>query len=497
MPNYIASNLGGIGNSGVYPNSRPQVDVAGAINSIAQAYNNTKEGVLTRALMQAQNQRANAELGLQQEQHQIALRQSGALPPEEVLGKYGSQPPAPPNPAPAAPPGPIATAVNSTIPTQAPGLITTPASAPLPSVGGLPSPGRINSLTIPAPAAAPVAPPMSASDGSVAAGPGAVPGATTPPPLSPADQAARDGWQPVGGTGPNAHWLINPARGTYAEQRESLLNQHSLLAANDAYAKEHPGASPLYTDAEIATGSRNPKAFAQLVNRAEGVRQGTLDRQQRFADLEGATDANDQPLSDVQRKAIANDPIAYRNFIQNQVNPKPVKEPQIADRLQSRIKELTGKGMSLEAANSQARLEFGETPLKEPREAADPENKAATLLYNHLLTKYIAPTTDGLGLKHPGKPVEAADAEARQEVAALYPNVVLPGGGKKQSPAGDASVQPTATDSATAKTAIARIGQQGVTLQDALNSPSLTPGVKALIRQHFGNNGHLIPSATR
>lgn len=333
MPNYIDSNLGGTGNSGVYPSSRPQINVADAIGAISKAYQNNKEGVLTRAMMQAQNQRANAELGLQTEQHQIALRQAGALPPDEVLGKYGATPPGSSGPA----PGPIAAAVAG--------------GAPLPGVSGLPSPGRITPIApqtqptpamLPASAPAgpitassgpppmqitggalpPVAPPItSAGGGSVMAGPSAAPAS-----LSPAEQAARDGWQPIGGTGPHANWLVNPHKGTYAEQREASLNQQSLSAANDAYSKDHPGAPPLYTDAEIATGSRNPKAYAQLVGRMEGIRDKQLQAQTNYESLGTAKDAAGNPLDESTKRSIANDPLLMRQFVANSLNPAPPKE---------------------------------------------------------------------------------------------------------------------------------------------------------------------------
>jgi hypothetical protein len=430
MPNYIDRDLGGIANSGVFPNSRPQINVADTINAVAGAFNQTKQGVLQRAMLQAQNTRANQELGLQTEQHQIALRQAGALPPDEVLGKYGATPPGSSGPT----PGPIAAAVAG--------------GAPLPGVGGLPSPGRITPIApqtqptpamLPASAPAgpitassppppmqitggalpPVAPPItSAGGGSVMAGPSAVPAA-----LSPAEQAARDGWMPMGGTGPHANWLVNPHKGTYAEQREASLNQQSLAAANDAYAKDHPGAPPLYTDAEIATGSRNPKAYAQLVGRMEGIRDKQLQAQTNYESLGTAKDAAGNPLDESTKRSIANDPLLMRQFVANSLNPAPPKEAKETPEEREKSEE------RVHAANRQTDANI---PVR--GEGTDPDTKAATLLYNHLLTKYMAPSTNSIGLKQPGQPVEKADAQARQEVASLYPDVALPGGKKGGTP---------------------------------------------------------------
>lgn len=386
MPNYIAPV------NAPAPAARPVIDVGDIINSVSNAFQANKQGVLTRAVLQhrvalqdQENNRANDALDLQKEQHQIALRQSGALPPEEVLGQYGAQP-APPTAAPPAAPGPVSAALP-------------PSSPVVPGVAGMPSPGRIAAIARPDPAATlgPAGPGMlSPTTTTPTSQPGSTAVAPAPvvSPLSPAEQATRDGWMPVGGTGPNAHWLINPHKGTYQEQRETSLNQQSLSAANESYARDHPGAPPLYTDAEIATGSRNPKAYAQLVGRAENVRQASLDRQQRFVDLQGVTDATGQPLTDVQRTAIANDPVAYRNFIQNQVNPK--ENP------------LT--------LHQQERQFDQDHPL---REAPTPEDKEAAQQPKYVLTRIrvlTKPHTDPLTkIESPGLSLDAATQQAEHE----------------------------------------------------------------------------------
>lgn len=67
MPTYQARNLGGIGGSGVYPPRESGIDLPGTINALANAFRLTKDGILTRAVMQqnAQRQREAAELDRQ------------------------------------------------------------------------------------------------------------------------------------------------------------------------------------------------------------------------------------------------------------------------------------------------------------------------------------------------------------------------------------------------------------------------------------------------
>jgi hypothetical protein len=464
----------------VYPDSRPQINVADAINSVAGAFNQTKQGVLQRAMLQAQNTRANQQSQIEQEHAQAELRAQGFRPPEEMagMGAGGSQSPAP------ATPGPIAAAVNG--PPVAGG-------APVAGVSGMASPGRILPITgssqatlsaqmaptTVAPGTPPMqiqsgalpatTPPMSAGEGSVMGGPSSLP----TPSMAPAQRPLVT----LGGNGPHGNWVRDLSQPLPQEQREIYIRQQALSAANDAYTREHPGAPPLFTPSEIAFGSQSDRVYNTMANRAETYQQQKIEKQQRYNDLEGATDASGAPLTDVQRRSISNDPIAYRNFVGNPaVPPKEAKETP-AEREQSEER--------VHKANRQTDADI---PVR--GEGGDPDTKAATLLYNHLLTKYMAPSTNSIGLKQPGQPVEKADAQARQEVAALYPDVALPGGKKGGTPVTPEVPTPTAADSSTAKTAMARIGQNGVTLQDALNSPSLTPGVKALIRQHFQSNGH-------
>jgi hypothetical protein len=80
MPRYQAQGLGGINNSGVMPNSRPQVDLGGLVDAAARAFAMTKEGVLQRAIMQQQNQRQQEAAGLQREQFKFQQqREKGVI----------------------------------------------------------------------------------------------------------------------------------------------------------------------------------------------------------------------------------------------------------------------------------------------------------------------------------------------------------------------------------------------------------------------------------
>jgi hypothetical protein len=362
VPNYIDRDLGGIANSGTYPNSRPQINVADTINAVAGAFNQNKQGVLQRAMMQAQNARANQQSQIEQEHAQAELRAQGFRPPEEMAGMApgASQPP------PTATPGPIAAAVQGPPPPVAGG-------APVSGVSGMASPGRILPITgqgqTPpstqmAPASvvpgtppmqiqsgalpATAAPPMSAGDGSVTGGPSSLPA----PSMAPAHRPLVT----LGGNGPHGNWVRDLSQPLPQEQREIYIRQQALSAANDAYTREHPGAPPLFTPAEIAFGSQSDRVYNTMANRAETYQQQKIEKQQRYNDLAGATDAMGNPLSDVQRRAISNDPISYRNFVGNPAAPP--KEAKFD--VPSRIIALQQKGMSLEAASKQARLEAGE-----------------------------------------------------------------------------------------------------------------------------------------
>lgn len=79
---YLARGLGGINGSGVYPDSRPQIDVGGLVDSVARAFQLTRNGVVQRAIMQANADRARAQE--QRAQNELNLRQRQVTNQESV-----------------------------------------------------------------------------------------------------------------------------------------------------------------------------------------------------------------------------------------------------------------------------------------------------------------------------------------------------------------------------------------------------------------------------
>lgn len=312
MPNYIANGLGGIGNSGVYPDSRPQINVADTINSIASAYNNTKQGVLSRAVMQAQNQRANTELGLQQQHQEMELRAQGWRPADEVT---------PPVQAPTPPPGPIAAAYQG--------------NAPLPGVGGMPSPGRVMSMAPqaqPTPAMLPAAAPSGPITASSPPPPMQITGGALPAPAAQSQTSAGDGTvapgpgAAMGSTGTPSAPRMNVNGRDYvlgvppALQRQIDMRRSALQSVNTT----HPG---LITPEEAELGAHDDKAFDQLFARKDKADLAKQDYQNKLSSLDGATDLEGKPLSDSLKQMLARNPSAYGKYSDLMLNPPkdPVK----------------------------------------------------------------------------------------------------------------------------------------------------------------------------
>jgi hypothetical protein len=117
----------------VYPNTRPEINIGDTIASVSGAFNQTKQGVLQRAMLQAQNARAQQESSIQ-----AATAAQGGVMPTAVAHKYVTD----------------YNTKNAPPETQAsPSVLQVPPSPSVPGVGGLPSPGRI--LPINAPPQAP------------------------------------------------------------------------------------------------------------------------------------------------------------------------------------------------------------------------------------------------------------------------------------------------------------------------------------------------------
>lgn len=433
MPNYVAGNLGGIGGSGVYQqDTRPKIDVGGIVDSISKAYQNNREGVLQRAVMQAQNQRANEELGLRKQEQEIQLRAMGWRPADEV---QGTTPPTG---------GGAISQAYAQPPQQTPPMTLTPSaapsgplrmpSAPLPGVGGLPSPGAVQPLPgAVAPAVAPTATPAA---GPTTAGPEALPGYTPP-------RMTLNGKDYVLGQTPQV-------------QREVAMRRQMLVAANQA----HPG---LFTDAEIQYGPESDRVFAGLTSRAEAAQARKQDYETRLTSLEHAVDAQGNPLSDTAKGALARDETAYRQYINSQLYPKPERES-AADRIAA--EEKVHRDNRIFDAAHPVRGEGGTT--------VDPYDKFANPYINTRLSHLMAPVHNKYGPDTPGLDFQTAYDQAVHEAQQRWPKwqggQAAPAAPAPHGKSGNIDLGKGTTDAATADFA-----QAASLYHQALNQPGVDP----------------------
>lgn len=120
-------------------------------------------------------------------------------------------------------------------------------------------------------------------------------------------------------------------------------------------------------------------------------------------------------------------------------------------------------------------------PLREPSE--DPKSKRADAYITRRIQRLTAPgPKDAAGQAPPGLDFDSAQTQAVTEAGKLYGHEAIASYGGAMPPP-DAA--PTAHDSTLANTVFARIANKQATIEQALASPSLSDGVKALVRHHF------------
>lgn len=270
MANYIASGIGGLNNSGVYPNSRPQVDLSGLVDSATRAWQANRQGVLTRAIMQHQVAQQDAEFQMRQQAQELQMRQAGWRPADEVQ----------PQPSPAS---------------------ITPPTAP----------GPVSSAFV-----RPPLPP--AVDSSLSGEPASQAAVVSPPPPAATVPSAPQQLQPPSTSGPAQSMRMNGK--TYVLGTPPAL-QHQMDARRQALASanvSHPG---LFTPEEIEVGAHDDKAFDQLFARKDKADQAATDYTARFNTLNGAVDLKGKPLSESMKQMLAHNPTAYSKYSDLILNP--------------------------------------------------------------------------------------------------------------------------------------------------------------------------------
>jgi hypothetical protein len=171
----------------------------------------------------------------------------------------------------------------------------------------------------------------------------------------------------------------------------------------------------LFTPAEIEMGKSDPKAYDQLMARADKVRQNKSDQQDRFDSLEGATGLDGKtPLTPAQRKALSVDPLLYRKYQSDILNPPEDKAA------------LHAKERDYDIAHPTK----GENNTADARE----EGRVQTWVQGRIKA-LTAPKSDGMGGKTSGMDFDAARTQALSEapklfsphtVSRLYPDVTPP-----------------------------------------------------------------------
>lgn len=385
MPaNAYRANVGGIMGSGERFDSRPEIDVAGAINAVSNAFKNNREGVLNKAVANARLRMAQQQSDREDQALELAMRNGGWRPPEEV---NPGAPASSPSPAPLAPIGPSSSASGD--PSQGQGAPAGPIIAP---TGG---------------SGAQVAPPSPTATDGVAAPPMAMQAAApVTPPVAPSLPA------PVtfGGTGNYRNWV----QGVPPEvQRGMDLRGHAL----QTMAQADP---TMFTPAEIEMGKSDPRVYDQLVARADKVRQAKSDAKDRYDSLEGATGLDGKtPLGEAQRKALSLDPLLYRKYQSDILNPP--RDPVAIHRAERNY------------------------DIAHPTKSESTDGKEEARVQTWILGRIkalTAPKPDGMGGKTEGMDFDAARAQALSEapklfdhgtVSRLYPDVTPPQTGGSSS----------------------------------------------------------------
>jgi hypothetical protein len=171
----------------------------------------------------------------------------------------------------------------------------------------------------------------------------------------------------------------------------------------------------MFTPAEIEMGKSDPKVYDQLVARADKVRQTKADAKDRYDSLEGATGIDGKtPLTASQRKALSVDPLLYRKYQSDVLNPP---EDKAALHAQERDYDI-------------AHPTKGENNTADARE----EGRVQTWVQGRIKA-LTAPKSDGMGGKTEGMDFDAARTQALSEapklfsphtVSRLYPDVAPP-----------------------------------------------------------------------
>jgi len=364
--------------SGERFDSRPEIDVAGAINAASQAFRNSREGVLNKAIALHRIQQEQQQSAREDQAQELQMRNAGWRPPEEVASGVQASPVTP-----LAPIGPSSNVSGD--PSQGGGAPAGPIVNP---AGG---------------GGAQIAPPSPTATDGVAPPPIAQ-AAPTPQPQTPVTQPLP---APVtfGGTGKYSNWVQGiPA----SVQRGMDLRGHAL----QTMAQIDP---TMFTPAEIEMGKSDPKVYDQLVARADKVRQTKADAKDRYDSLEGATGLDGKtPLSEAQRRALSVDPLLYRKYQSDILNPP--RDP-VAIHKADRDYDITHPTK-------------GESTASDARE----EGRVQTWVQGRIKA-LTAPKSDGMGGKTEGMDFDAARAQALSEapklfsphtVSRLYPDATPP-----------------------------------------------------------------------
>jgi len=156
----------------------------------------------------------------------------------------------------------------------------------------------------------------------------------------------------------------------------------------------------MFTPAEIEMGKSDPKVYDQLVARADKVRQTKADAADRYSSLEGATGLDGKtPLTESQRKALSVDPLLYRKYQSDILNPP---EDKVAVHAKERDYDIAH-------------------PTKGENNTADSKDESRADKYvTSRIAKLTAPQSDGMGGKTEGMTFDAAQKQAIAEARKLY-----------------------------------------------------------------------------